>query len=256
MRKITREPIDSRTTSYLAKRQNRVNKGEIVDPAWKSARQTQTMQRVFNTLVSMAGKRVRCMYCEDSRGTDIDHYWPKADYPIKVFQWENMLLACSGCNRSKGRKFPLDENGSPLLIDPTRDDPWDYLFFEPHTGFVVPRWDAEHEAPDPRGNATTDLEILPLNIESVTEGRQRTVRRLQRAVSAFLHHFQQPGIQDQAKQDLIAAIADNDDYGLLRWFFVKSGQTNEPFIRLRTQYPGIWNELVAALETGTGDKGP
>ena len=51
---------------------------------------------------------------------------------------------------------------------------------------------------------------------SVTEGRQRTVRRLQRAVSAFLNHFQQPEIQDQAKKDLIAAITDNDDYGLLR----------------------------------------
>src|SRR5712691_1512173 len=119
MRKITREPIDRRTTAYLTKRQDRVNKGEVGDPAWKSARQTQTMQRVFHTLVSMAGKRVRCMYCEDSRGTDIDHYWPKADYPIKVFRWENMLLACSGCNRSKGRKFPLDKHGDPLLIDPT-----------------------------------------------------------------------------------------------------------------------------------------
>ena len=57
MRKITREPIDMRATSYLAKRQGRVNKGEAVDPAWKSARKTKTMQRVFNTLVSMASKR-------------------------------------------------------------------------------------------------------------------------------------------------------------------------------------------------------
>src|SRR5262249_18195858 len=50
------------------------------------------------------------------------------------------LWSCSICNSNyKGEQFPLDPNGSPLLVDPTRDDPRVHLSFTPHDGRLVGR---------------------------------------------------------------------------------------------------------------------
>ena len=79
------------------------------------------------------------MYCSDSRGTDIEHFRPKSDYPAQAFRWANLLLCCSACGRVKGTRFPLDHEGQPLFIDPTVDDPWAHLNFLPETGALEPR---------------------------------------------------------------------------------------------------------------------
>ncbi|NOY25886.1 MAG: HNH endonuclease, partial [Oligoflexia bacterium] len=86
----------------------------------------------------MASGRARCMYCEDSLGTDIDHFRPKADFPQRAFAWPNYLLACSHCNSNlKRNAFPIDGNGDPLLLDPSADNPAEHLLFSPSTGEFV-----------------------------------------------------------------------------------------------------------------------
>jgi hypothetical protein len=81
---------------------------------------------VRSTLERMAAGRARCMYCEDDRGTDIEHFYPKATYPLRAFSWRNYLLACGHCNSNlKREQFPLDAAGQPALVDPTVDDPAD-----------------------------------------------------------------------------------------------------------------------------------
>lgn len=63
---------------------------------------------IRRTLQQMAPGIERCMYCEDSQGTDIEHFWPKGRYPAGAFCWENYLLACSFCNSNcKREDFPL-----------------------------------------------------------------------------------------------------------------------------------------------------
>ncbi|MFD7504836.1 hypothetical protein [Streptomyces sp. NPDC059850] len=48
--------------------------------------------------------------------------------PRRVFDWYNHLLGCSFCNsHAKGGLFPRDEDGAPLLIDPTADEPVHHL---------------------------------------------------------------------------------------------------------------------------------
>ena len=90
---------------------------------------------VRSTLERMAAGRARCMYCEDDRGTDIEHFYPKATYPLRAFSWCNYLLACGHCNSNlKREQFPLDAAGQPALVDPTVDDPADHLVFLPTTG--------------------------------------------------------------------------------------------------------------------------
>ena len=66
----------------------------------------------------------KCCYCETEippcgAGQEIEHFWPKSDYPRKRNLWTNLLLACSRCNHKKLDSFPIDDDGQPLVIDPT-----------------------------------------------------------------------------------------------------------------------------------------
>ncbi|ROQ71533.1 hypothetical protein EDD95_7649 [Streptomyces sp. CEV 2-1] len=81
------------------------------------------------TLADMAPGHQRCMYCGDGQGTDIDHFEPKSLAPLRTFDWLNHLLACSYCNSNQKRnRFPrAEEDGSPLLLDPTLQDPLNHL---------------------------------------------------------------------------------------------------------------------------------
>lgn len=68
----------------------------------------------------------KCAYCGSKLGlTDlgaIEHFYPKRSYPEKIYDLENLLLACNICNVTKADKFPLDDNGKPLLLNPRVDD--------------------------------------------------------------------------------------------------------------------------------------
>lgn len=62
---------------------------------------------VLAALTGMAPGHQRCMYCGDSQGTDIDHFEPKSQAPLRTFDWTNYLLACSYCNSNQKRDlFP------------------------------------------------------------------------------------------------------------------------------------------------------
>lgn len=111
-----------------------------VDAEWWVARQGATMTAVVATLRRMMGDRQRCMYCLDSHGTDIDHFWPKSAYPRRMLLWLDFLLSCTECGRFKLNRFPL-RDGQPLLIDPTAENPWLNLDFDPLTGNIVARFD-------------------------------------------------------------------------------------------------------------------
>jgi len=189
------------------------------------------------------------MFCEDSRGTDIEHFWPKSTYPARTFDWLNLLLVCGGCNQAKGARFPLDAQGSPLLIDPTAEDPWDYLFFDAETGNVTARF-TKDGLPHPKGKATMAL-LLPLKEEAVTEGRLQAWRNLARAVRAFLAEYSnatdEPD-QQRSVVELRRAVYDNDSYGLGQWFLWRDGQETEPFRMFRARYPEVWSEIQRAVK--------
>jgi uncharacterized protein (TIGR02646 family) len=90
-------------------------------------------RQVKNSLVHMF--HGKCAYCE-SKVTlvtygQIEHFYPKSRYVDRTFQWCNLLLSCDLCNdaQHKGKDFPCDGDGSPLLIDPTDAVPEDHLLF-------------------------------------------------------------------------------------------------------------------------------
>ena len=237
MRRITRVILPAQTQRALDRRQNDADAKWaagtlVVEVTWKSARQTKPLKTVATALAGMAGSRERCMYCCDSHGTDIDHFWPKSGYPERMFLWPNLLLSCTECGRFKGNLFPV-QDGLPELVDPTAENPWQFLDFDPETGVVVARYDVAANAENPKGVET--VRILQLDRrEALNDGYRKTWRRLVTAVEAALQQ------QSLDVGNLVNALRDADDHGLLGWCFGGTGQNVPPFSTLRSSCPIVW----------------
>jgi hypothetical protein len=129
--------------------------------AWRTARDEK--RGIRDHLIKMAPGVQRCMYCGDNLGTDIDHFEPIREFPAGTFVWPNHLLACSYCNSNAKRDlFPRDDSGSPLLIDPTGEDPAAHLWLILRTGVYRPL--------TPRG--TESIRVFGLNRPDLTRGRE------------------------------------------------------------------------------------
>lgn len=244
MRRITRLPLPPATTKALAKRQAEADAkraaGNLdIERTWKSARQTKPLKTVHATLRGMAGRRERCMYCCDSHGTDIEHFWPKADHPNRMFFWPNLLLCCTECGRFKGNRFPL-LYGQPALVDPSADDPWQFLDFDPATGVIVARFDLATNAESAKGVETVRLLQLDRR-EALNDGYLKTWRRLAATVDATLRQVQPDA------DALVTALEQADDHGLLGWCFTGTGRNVKPFATLRTLHPDLWDACAQSL---------
>lgn len=238
MRRVHRVELPARVQAYLDRKAQAIGAQDI-DRAWRAARQTQALAAVVRALQSMMGSRQRCMYCVDSHGGDIEHFWPKARYPTKAFLWPNLLLCCAECGRFKGDRFPLTPAGEPLLVDPSAENPWDYLDFDPDTGNLVARYDVASGATLPKGEHTVQMLHLDRR-EAVAEGYLRTYRRLVNCVKEALA---QADIHGDA---LVEELCQLDDHGLMGWCFGPIGKRMPPFDELHRRAPDAWNACVAA----------
>lgn len=247
MRRVIREPLDADVQANLDQRQAEADRkraaGDLqVDTEWQNARQARSLRAAEATLKHMMGERQRCMYCLDSHGTDIEHFWPKTAYPERLFRWPNLLLCCAECGRLKGDRFPLSE-GQPLLVDPTVEEPWLVLDFDPTTGNIVARFDVAANDWALKGLKT--VEILQLDRrEALAAGYRRTLRRLAAVVERCLAE----GLP--AASGLITALQDADDHGLLGWCFIGAGQTMSPFSDLAPAAARCLGHVRRGLATG------
>ena len=137
---------------------------------------------VRKQLVVMCAGAQRCCYCEDSAGDEIEHIRPKDLYPEDTFVWENYLLACGQCNRSKSSRFfvinvgcfvdvtrrrgePVNRprDGQPVLLTPRMEDPLRYLDLEIVETFTfLPR---EYLSEIDAARARYTVNVLKLNRE-------------------------------------------------------------------------------------------
>ncbi len=89
----------------------------------KGAQEKYRHAQVKETLTKMF--HGKCAYCESKLNVvtygAIEHFFPKSIYVDRTFDWENLLLSCDRCNDAnhKGTLFPVDQDGQPLLINPT-----------------------------------------------------------------------------------------------------------------------------------------
>jgi uncharacterized protein (TIGR02646 family) len=126
--------------------------------AW-DGRSRAVFKTIRETLEKICHGAVRCHYCEDSFGDEIEHIWPKTFYPDRAFVWQNYLLSCGSCNGThKNDKFAVFDAhgvqqdivrgknapviappvGPSLFIDPATEDPTDYITLDLQTGLFVP----------------------------------------------------------------------------------------------------------------------
>jgi uncharacterized protein (TIGR02646 family) len=235
MRGVRRLPLHPEVQTDLERRQTDADLARAagtlrVNDTWSAARRTPTLDAVMTTLRRMMGDRERCMYCMDSHGSDIEHFWPKTPYPERMFRWLNLLLCCTECGRFKGDRFPLSSAGLPLLVDPTVEDPWEHLDFDPDMGLVVARFEQSTGRPSPKGESS--VAILQLDRrEAMSTGYRQTFRRLTRLVESFLAE----GGGDVER--LARSLREADDHGLLGWCVTGNGRNVPPFRDLHERHP-------------------
>ncbi|MBV5296589.1 MAG: TIGR02646 family protein [Rhodoferax sp.] len=244
MRRIQRAALPTAAQSYLSKRQLAANdkhkNGDLnIERDWKSARQTRALKAVVTTLQTMMGPRQRCMYCLDSHGADIEHFRPKTVYPKRMYEWPNLLLCCTECGRFKGNQFPLSGKQA-LLIDPTREDPWKHLDFDPVTGNISARFDVRLNDWSAKGAATVDVLKLDRR-EALSAGYLKTLRHLSGIVERALLGAA------IAAPALMTALKNADDHGLLAWCFSDRGQTIHPFKELQQRHPAVWRQCCKSI---------
>jgi uncharacterized protein (TIGR02646 family) len=119
----------------------------------------------------------KCAFCEtkvELSAGRIEHFKPKSRYIDLTFDWNNFLYSCEVCNNAehKGDKFPLDCDGTPLLINPTDEncDIYQYLDFY---------WDgnlASIYGKDGRGKIV--VEIFDLNRKDLRTERSEVINNL------------------------------------------------------------------------------
>jgi hypothetical protein len=104
------------------------------------------------------------MYCDDNRGTDIDHFQPLENAPLRAFEWPNHLLACSWCNSNAKRSlYPVDANGVCLLVDPSAEDPAGHLRLLLKSGL--------YEPVDSSAKGRETIRVFGLNRYELVKGR-------------------------------------------------------------------------------------
>lgn len=155
-----------------------------------------------------------------------------------MFKWRNLLLCCTECGRMKGTQFPC-QGVSPLLVDPTKEEPWDYLDFDPMTGNITATFDARTATFSQKGIETSNLLQLDRR-EALAAGYVKTYRQLTGVIANFLNA---PTSSDQ----LVNALLDADEHGLVGWLFKGKGQTEPMPTRLRDDHPAVWMHCVQAL---------
>ncbi|RSN03368.1 hypothetical protein DMH25_22850 [Streptomyces sp. WAC 01325] len=149
------------------------DRNEHAERMWKrNTVRRDVYQPVREALEEMAPGIDCCMYCGNHMADTVDHFVPKSRSGLRTFYWPNLLLACSTCNtRFKGNKHRSDGLVGSLLIDPTREDPFDHLdlglasgVYRPVEGSAKGEWTIEvcglNEGKRPRVRAEGWLNLV------------------------------------------------------------------------------------------------
>lgn len=107
------------TNELLDELKNKNNIYKDVDSSFKKHYKHVT---VIDTLIKMnGGGSGFCYYCEQRVGKtdypEIEHFKPKSIFPSLCFDWRNLHLSCTKCNKKKGIKW----NSKNPMIDPCDD---------------------------------------------------------------------------------------------------------------------------------------
>jgi uncharacterized protein (TIGR02646 family) len=99
----------------------------------------------------------------------VEHFRPKAMYPLEAFRWANLYFCCTHCQQ-KGTPF------SEAMIAPDTDDyQFDRYFRWDHTQGTLEV--NENGAPEDRARAQATIDFFRLNIGHPTQRKIQLIRR-------------------------------------------------------------------------------
>jgi hypothetical protein len=250
-------PISDANVDSLIALQNSVN--ELPDFASQSAQIAQIWKtkpvRAFNeikqVLMEMIPGTERCHYCEDSKGDEIEHIFPKTFYPEKSFIWENLCLSCGPCNNRKSSKFavfapnsnqktlvlPFKKGqtriqpikGTPIFINPRIENPLDFLFLDLNIssefGFhFTPFVDNKNSIEWEKGNYTA--ENLGLNNRAyLVKARRKAYRGYRASLREYISE-RNTGAQTEDLDDIKLNFSEGDHKTV--WLEMKRQQHTIP----------------------------
>ena len=140
-----------------------INAGEEATRAQKNRYNHQHVKAAV--ILETAGK---CVYCESKirhvDDGDIEHIAPKTPHPERSFDWENLTLACTICNRYKS-DYTVTPETPEELINPYVDDPVDHFLFHREILTPVPESLRAHKTE----------EIIRLNRNALIEKRREKI---------------------------------------------------------------------------------
>jgi uncharacterized protein (TIGR02646 family) len=154
-------------------------------------------------------------YCEQVAAKDIEHFYPKADYPRKMFLWTNFLRGCKNCNNAKRDRFPVN-GGRAILIDPCSEDPLDFLLWD----FVTGRAALNPNEPNhSRAQATRDL--FDLDQEPLREERRLKLREV---IYVMTNVVNEDSVSERTKEQLRDHLLPHRPWlGIVRQLLEKPG---------------------------------
>lgn len=184
----------------------------------------------------------KCCYCESKvrhtgPGT-IDHYRPKAaaqqqvgvpltrpGYYWLAYDWENLLFECVACNQTHKRNlFPLQNDAQralshlhplnqeiPLLIDPSRENPVDFISFHEEYAFELNG--------NLRGRIT--IQILALNDRPDLVEQRREKITVLRNIRNIVRLLPETPEALEAQQFLNDAVLDTAQYAAMSRVFLQ-----------------------------------
>ena len=176
----------------------------------------------------------KCCYCElhiadSGSGKQVEHFRPRSKFKYLWYDWSNLLLACADCNQAKLSKFPVTDDGEPLLLNPS--DPT--LNPEDHIEFVVRERQINGELPlglaisrgcSPAGRES--IRVIKLSKGHHIKRRRETLDKLRSCYTLLLTEARRTACGagnahevDRLKNELKEANGDDKAYaGLARTF--------------------------------------
>lgn len=181
----------------------------------------------------------KCCFCERRVGIDgdVEHFRPKQackqaigeplqrpGYYWLAYEWENLYLACPGCNqRHKQNLFPLQNPAEralnhhdkldkeiPLFINPGKENPEEFIGFRGEIAYAI--------AGNIKGQTTLEALKLNDNQRSLPEARLEQLQQLKVLHQTVLLAMKQPentelqALAQAAKEVLAKAIRDEAEF--------------------------------------------
>jgi len=197
---------------------------------YTSSRQAKWFEPITSALKAMTGPGERCMLCSGSECSQVEHFRPKAAFPLQAMDWENFLWVCGLCNLNKGERFPPHTEPGEQIINPVTENVWDFFFID-EFGNLTERWRPEMNCPDPRAHNTVG--ILGLDRDALQQTRQSRLKDLRQKANDTLALYRNGDLTvEDLRGRVIDWIQQPFQPDVADYFLKGPGSSDEPFLTL------------------------